>query len=115
MILDSRTEESPPILFLQMGGTIDKEYPQKPKTRHFEIGFRTASRQILEKVQVRFKHDFISICKKDSFDITDTDRKELLYCIQKVTLVVSEEIGGFIYFSRIQQQNSSSRTVLIQC
>ncbi|XP_071515373.1 L-asparaginase 1-like [Panulirus ornatus] len=66
------------ILILQMGGTIDKDYP---KTRHgyaFEVG-EPAVRRVLARLRparsVIIKLE--TICRKDSMDITDEDRSAL--------------------------------------
>ncbi|KAL5008015.1 hypothetical protein ScPMuIL_013596 [Solemya velum] len=69
---DSRTEG---ILVIQTGGTIDKDYPKRKGGYAFEIA-ECAARRIFEKIEVA--HTFLSVCKKDSQDITDVDRNDLM-------------------------------------
>ncbi|QQR79163.1 MAG: asparaginase [Candidatus Moraniibacteriota bacterium] len=65
------------ITFIQIGGTIDKEYPRMTKGYAFEIG-EPAVKRILEKVNPNFEHEIISLLKKDSLDLTDDDRAKIL-------------------------------------
>lgn len=65
------------ILFLQTGGTIDKDYPKITKGYAFEIG-EPAIKQILARVKPNFDFEIISLFKKDSQEITDNDRKIIL-------------------------------------
>ncbi|XP_047486673.1 probable L-asparaginase 4 isoform X2 [Penaeus chinensis] len=67
------------ILILQMGGTIDKDYPKTKAGYSFEVG-EPAVRRILTRL--RPSRSIITkietVCRKDSQDITDEDRSELL-------------------------------------
>ncbi|CAK9068697.1 unnamed protein product [Durusdinium trenchii] len=70
-----------PLVFIQMGGTIDKGYPRSLKGYAFEIGDPAAVR-IAERA--RLDGDglvFQSVCRKDSQEVTDEDRKQLLRCV----------------------------------
>uniref|UniRef100_A0A914WG00 L-asparaginase N-terminal domain-containing protein n=1 Tax=Plectus sambesii TaxID=2011161 RepID=A0A914WG00_9BILA len=65
------------ILAIQTGGTIDKCYPRSIGGYAFEIGA-----PVFEKVFARCRVNLadiraISVCKKDSQDIDETDRHEL--------------------------------------
>ena len=62
------------VLFIQTGGTIDKDYPQKNKGYAFEIDEPAVSR-ILKGVEANFDYEVKSLLKKDSLDLTDEDRK----------------------------------------
>ncbi len=55
------------ILFIQTGGTIDKDYPKTTKGYAFEIS-EPAIKRILEKVNPYFEYEILSILKKDSLD-----------------------------------------------
>ncbi|XP_072032012.1 uncharacterized protein [Amphiura filiformis] len=59
-----------------MGGTIDKDYPKRIGGYAFEIG-PPAARTILENVQPSIHVDFLTVCQKDSQDITEQDRHHL--------------------------------------
>jgi L-asparaginase len=68
------------ILFIQTGGTIDKDYPRAVKAYAFEIT-EPAIINIIERIHPGFTYKVISLMRKDSGDITDTDRKKILtYC-----------------------------------
>jgi len=64
------------ILFIQTGGTIDKDYPKTNAGYAFEIDEPAVSR-ILEKSFPGFEFEVMSLFKKDSMDLTDRDRNEL--------------------------------------
>jgi L-asparaginase len=67
------------IVFIQTGGTIDKDYPQDA-TNHgykFEIA-EPAFDPILKRAKPDFEYEVLSVLKKDSLDITDEDRKKSL-------------------------------------
>ncbi len=70
------------ILFIQTGGTIDKDYPKNQKGWAFEIT-TPAFERILKNLKVSFEYECVSLFKKDSQKITDNDRKQLLDYIQK--------------------------------
>jgi L-asparaginase len=65
------------ILFIQTGGTIDKDYPRLTRGYAFEIT-EPAVRRVLEKIQPAFEFSISSLMQKDSLDITEEDRAKLL-------------------------------------
>ena len=65
------------ILFLQTGGTIDKDYPKSTKGYAFEI-HEPAVKRILQKLNPSFKFKIQTILKKDSLEINETDRDLIL-------------------------------------
>ena len=69
------------ILFLQTGGTIDKDYPQASKGWAFEIHEPAVSR-ILIKLNPSFSYSVKSVLKKDSLEINSNDRNLLLETCQ---------------------------------
>lgn len=64
------------ILFIQTGGTIDKDYPKSTKGYAFEIS-EPAVKRILEKVNPSFEFEIIPLLQKDSLDITDENRQKI--------------------------------------
>ena len=64
------------ILFVQTGGTIDKDYPKVWKAYDFEITDPAVTR-VLECINPVFQYRVVSACKKDSMDITKEDRQAL--------------------------------------
>jgi L-asparaginase len=71
------------LTFLQTGGTIDKDYPKVTKGWAFEIA-EPAVNRILEKQSLPFEYEVFSVCKKDSQEITNDDRKMLFDCCQEL-------------------------------
>lgn len=69
------------ILFIQTGGTIDKDYPHTTKGWAFEI-HDPACERILEKLNPSFDYEVISALKKDSLEITMEDREEVKSIIE---------------------------------
>ena len=71
--MQSETER--PILFILMGGTIDKTYPKTKGGYNFEIG-PPALERILARIRpdLGLKYKIKTVCKKDSQDIDETDR-----------------------------------------
>ena len=61
------------VLFIQAGGTIDKDYPRKNQGYAFEIG-EPAITRVMERIEVSFDYQIISLMQKDSLDMTDDDR-----------------------------------------
>jgi len=71
------------ITFIQTGGTIDKDYPIRAGSYAFEIG-GPAVAKILKLARPNFRFKIISLLKKDSLDLSDSDR-ELIYHAAKTT------------------------------
>jgi len=68
------------ILFIQAGGTIDKDYPKKNMGYAFEIDEPAANR-VLANAEPGFDFEVASLLKKDSLDMTDADRATIkAYC-----------------------------------
>jgi L-asparaginase len=70
------------VLFVQTGGTIDKDYPKTTRGYAFEISEPAVGR-ILEKLNPDFEYEIVSVLKKDSLDITESDRIKILKACQK--------------------------------
>ncbi|MGQ1786801.1 MULTISPECIES: asparaginase domain-containing protein [unclassified Saccharicrinis] len=64
------------IIFIQTGGTIDKDYPHTTKGWAFEFG-EPATHRILEKLNPSFEYEIITSCQKDSLEMTEEDRMNL--------------------------------------
>lgn len=64
------------LLFIQTGGTIDKDYPRTSKGWAFEFG-EPATLRLLEKLQPRFNYEVITAFQKDSLEINEADRSVL--------------------------------------
>ncbi len=64
------------IAIIQTGGTIDKDYPKSIGGYAFEIG-EPAAKRILARAKHSHEVVFYKLLKKDSLDITNTDRQRL--------------------------------------
>ena len=64
------------IVFIQTGGTIDKDYPRTRKGYAFEIR-EPAVERILQKAHPNFDYTIIPLLTKDSQDITKQDRERI--------------------------------------
>eukprot|EP00039_Didymoeca_costata_P028915 m.22554 g.22554 ORF g.22554 m.22554 type:complete len:182 (+) comp7411_c0_seq1:192-737(+) len=65
------------VLVVQCGGTIDKDYPSRLHGYSFEID-ECATIRILEKTCPPGYFTATTVCKKDSTDMTDEDRENLV-------------------------------------
>ena len=65
------------LLFIQTGGTIDKDYPKTKKGYAFEIA-EPAVKRVLEKANPVFEFEIKTVLKKDSLDITTADREKIM-------------------------------------
>jgi len=72
------------IIFIQTGGTIDKDYPKAEKGYAFEIR-EPAVKRILQKANPNFDYEIIPLLRKDSLDITQEDRNKISQTCQKTT------------------------------
>jgi L-asparaginase len=69
------------IVFIQTGGTIDKDYPHTTKGWAFEFG-EPAILRILSKLNPSFEYEVITLCQKDSLEISNEDRVNLCNLIR---------------------------------
>lgn len=72
------------ITFIQIGGTIDKEYPRTTEGYAFEIG-KPATKRILEKVNPTFEYEIMELFQKDSLDLTEEDREKILETCKSIS------------------------------
>lgn len=70
------------LLFIQTGGTIDKDYPHNTKGWAFEID-EPATRRLLELLDPSFAFEIITACKKDSLELDESDRQTIVELIQQ--------------------------------
>ena len=76
------------ITFIQTGGTIDKDYPQGEDHHGYEFKISGAASELvmdkLYRTGLVFETEFFSVCKKDSLDMTEEDRKNLKEKIKSI-------------------------------
>lgn len=81
------------ILFVQVGGTIDKDYPQG-ETHHgyeFQIG-EPAILSIMARAKCAHEWSHLPVLRKDSLDISDADRarvREMIDASGKEKIIVT--------------------------
>ncbi|OEU21460.1 Asparaginase/glutaminase [Fragilariopsis cylindrus CCMP1102] len=86
-----------------LGGTIDKDYPKTTNGQGFEISNEPAFDRILKErlsspVQppLSFEYDTLTVCRKDSLEITNDDRNELIRLIDgRLTLEMKMNTKAF--------------------
>ena len=68
------------IALVQTGGTIDKDYPRSTLGYAFEIDEPATERIIADAAHVPLSVDFdcCAVCRKDSTEITDADREDIV-------------------------------------
>ena len=67
------------LYILAVGGTIDKVYFDA--LSDYKIG-PPAAAEILQRINVNFDYDVSQVISKDSLDMTDADREEILAAVQ---------------------------------
>ena len=72
------------VLFVQMGGTIDKDYPRSTGGWAFEIHDSCIPR-IMDRILTPYSYQVVSLLKKDSQEITEEDRRSLTSLIRTST------------------------------
>ena len=72
------------ILFIQTGGSIDKDYPSGEDNDGYSFVITDpAYKRILSHVNPTFEVEEMTVLKKDSLDITDSDRLLILKACQE--------------------------------
>ena len=74
---------SPAVAVLGMGGTIDKDYPRTTKGYAFEIDEPAAERVLAGLPFPGIAWRVESICRKDSTEIVEDDRKALVDAVRR--------------------------------
>lgn len=72
------------ILFIQTGGTIDKDYPKSKGGYAFEFG-EPATKRLLERLAPSFRYQVVTAFQKDSLEVNDEDRQALVDLIENTT------------------------------
>lgn len=67
------------ILFVQTGGSIDKDYPTGEDDHGYTFVITTpAYKRVLNNIRPSFDYETLTVLQKDSLDITDEDRQKIL-------------------------------------
>jgi len=103
------------IIFIQTGGTIDKDYPKTTKGYAFEFG-EPATRRILEKLHPSFDYKILTSCQKDSLDITKDDRQNLVNLIQQQTskkIIITHGTDTLIETAQFISQKIKDKVIIL--
>lgn len=74
------------ITFVQTGGTIDKDYPRGEVGHGYEFKIGDpAVNSILPYSHAMFDYNIVEVTKKDSLDLTDEDRRNILNAVESST------------------------------
>jgi len=97
---------------LAVGGTIDKVYFDD--LSDYTIG-PPAATEILQRVRVNFDYDVSQMISKDSLDMTDADRKEILAAVQAHPanhVIITHGTDTMVATGQVLKQ-ASGKTVVI--
>jgi|Transcript_22880 L-asparaginase len=87
-----QTNDNNSVIVFGMGGTIDKDYPRSTKGYAFEIDDPAATRILSGLPNLGIKWLVKSICRKDSIEINDEDRMNLVSSITACKMTHSQRI-----------------------
>ena len=79
----ARMASKPKLLVLATGGTFDKDYPRVHSGYAFEIGEPAAERMLASMPFLGVEWRVESVCAKDSTEITNADRDQLVAAIKR--------------------------------
>ena len=103
------------IIFIQTGGTIDKDYPKTTKGYAFEFG-EPATRRILEKLAPSFEYKILTSCQKDSLDLTVEDRQALVNLIQLQTsdkIIITHGTDTLVNTAQFISQKINNKVIVL--
>jgi len=103
------------ILFIQTGGTIDKDYPHTTKGWAFEFG-EPATYRILEKLNPSFEYEVVTACQKDSLELTDSDRDKMVKIIQSSSAtkyIITHGTDTMVETAKFLQEHLNNKLIII--
>lgn len=103
------------ILFIQTGGTIDKDYPHTTKGWAFEFG-EPSIKRVLSKLDPSFEYEIITAFKKDSLEVTNADRQILLDIILQRSenkIIITHGTDTMMETGMYLKENVESKLVVI--
>ncbi len=103
------------IIFIQTGGTIDKDYPHASKGWAFEFG-EPATNRIIEKLKPSFDYEVITAFQKDSLEITDKDRQilaDLIYNQKENIFIITHGTDTMLETAKYLNERISEKLIII--
>ncbi|TSC86491.1 MAG: hypothetical protein G01um10148_477 [Parcubacteria group bacterium Gr01-1014_8] len=105
------------ITFIQTGGTIDKDYPRGETNHGYEFAITDAAvKSILPFSHAMFTYDIVEVAKKDSLDLTDSDRQNILEAVQKAGsnhVVITHGTDTMVNTAEVLSGNVEGKTVVM--
>lgn len=102
------------ILFVQTGGTIDKDYPRVMASYAFEIA-EPVVKKFMRRVQPSFQYRIVEALKKDSLDITASDRELIAQICEQAKekyIIVTHGTDTMVETARVLSKISDKTIVL---
>lgn len=103
------------ILFIQTGGTIDKDYPRKQGGYAFEFG-EPATKRILENLDTQLEYEIVTAFQKDSLEINQQDRDKLLNLIEnrpEQRIIITHGTDTLIESARFLESQLKNRCIVL--
>eukprot|EP00967_Tisochrysis_lutea_P150958 scaffold292847_cov35-Tisochrysis_lutea.AAC.2 len=104
--------DAPAVTLITLGGTIDKEYPRTQGGYAFEFGEVSAAERIVEKLPAGWLNtQLISVCKKDSNEVTHEDRAVLCHAVRNAAhsrVIVTHGTDTLIESASFVQRNGAA-------
>ncbi len=103
------------VIFIQTGGTIDKDYPHTTKGWAFEFGEPAVGR-ILEKLNPSFEYKLITAFQKDSLEITNNDRDILVDLIKNLKedkIIITHGTDTMIETASFLNKHLKSKLIIV--
>ena len=105
------------ITFIQTGGTIDKDYPRGETNHGYEFAITDAAvKSILPYCHAMFTYDVIEVAKKDSLDLTDTDRADILKAVLEAPsnqIVITHGTDTMVKTAEVLSKSVTGKTVVL--
>lgn len=102
------------VLFVQTGGTIDKDYPRPSMGYAFEIGGAAVER-ILKRLNPGFEYRIAPLIKKDSQDLDEQDRlqiRENLEVAEETYCIITHGTDSMLDTARYLSDNQDKVIIL---
>jgi L-asparaginase len=103
------------ILFIQTGGTIDKDYDEGAGVYNFEIK-DSAVKTIMNQANPSIEYRTITVLKKDSQDITDNERLEIVKACKNAPeyhIVITHGTDTMNLTAEVLSKNISDKAIIL--